>query len=194
MNMNRMAEKLVVSWKLMNLRMHPNTLRPHLMADTMEAKLSSSSTIAEASFATSVPLRPMENPTSAFFNAGASFTMVLAAGRAMMEEHVLAFSELSYVYGDEEGTAAGLTFNVSQAAPLDKAPDFYRFLDAVLAGDAAHELPRRLLDLLVRGVLLLLPRRHRPRRACRALLEPRLSRDQVLLGVAGGTGPARFHA
>ena len=38
------------------------------------AKLSSESTIAAASFATSVPVIPIATPTSAFFKAGASFT------------------------------------------------------------------------------------------------------------------------
>ena len=38
----------------------------------MELKLSSNNIIAAASLATSVPAIPIANPTSAFFNAGAS--------------------------------------------------------------------------------------------------------------------------
>lgn len=45
---------------------------PHLIAVMMLAKLSSKSTISEASFATSVPVIPIANPTSAFLRAGAS--------------------------------------------------------------------------------------------------------------------------
>ena len=39
----------------------------------IEAKLSSSKMISEAPFAMSVPVIPMENPTSALDKAGASF-------------------------------------------------------------------------------------------------------------------------
>lgn len=48
------------------------TLRPYLTAVKTEQKLSSVSTISQADLATSVPEIPMENPTSAFFKAGAS--------------------------------------------------------------------------------------------------------------------------
>lgn len=46
---------------------------PHKTAATIELKLSSCKTIEDASLATSVPAIPMENPTSAFLRAGASF-------------------------------------------------------------------------------------------------------------------------
>ena len=46
---------------------------PHLHAVTILLKLSSKRIIPAASFATSVPAIPIANPTSAFFNAGASF-------------------------------------------------------------------------------------------------------------------------
>jgi hypothetical protein len=49
-------------------------VRPSRTAATIEAKLSSASTISEASFAASVPLRPIATPTSARFSAGASLT------------------------------------------------------------------------------------------------------------------------
>jgi hypothetical protein len=39
----------------------------------MEAKLSSITIMSAAAFATSVPVIPIANPTSAFFKAGASF-------------------------------------------------------------------------------------------------------------------------
>lgn len=44
-----------------------------MTAATIELKLSSSKMISLASLATSVPAIPIEKPTSAFFNAGASF-------------------------------------------------------------------------------------------------------------------------
>ena len=48
--------------------------RPFSTALTIVAKLSSVSTIAAASFATSLPVIPMATPISACFSAGASFT------------------------------------------------------------------------------------------------------------------------
>ena len=50
------------------------TVRPSCTADTIEAKLSSRSTICEASLAASVPLWPMAMPMSACLSAGASLT------------------------------------------------------------------------------------------------------------------------
>ncbi len=50
------------------------TRRPSRTALAMVAKLSSVSTISAASLVTSVPLIPIATPTSACFNAGASFT------------------------------------------------------------------------------------------------------------------------
>ena len=47
--------------------------RPHIAACTMDAKLSSSRIMSAAALATSVPVIPIANPTSAFFKAGASF-------------------------------------------------------------------------------------------------------------------------
>ncbi len=47
---------------------------PSLIADLIVAKLSSSKTSEEASFATSVPVIPIAIPISAVFIAGASFT------------------------------------------------------------------------------------------------------------------------
>ena len=44
-----------------------------MTALTISEKLSSIKIIAAASFATYVPAIPIANPTSAFFNAGASF-------------------------------------------------------------------------------------------------------------------------
>mmetsp|Transcript_23501 Transcript_23501/g.32172 ORF Transcript_23501/g.32172 Transcript_23501/m.32172 type:complete len:210 (-) Transcript_23501:5059-5688(-) len=51
-----------------------NSRRPSLMPTTMDAKLSSSSTISAASRATSLPLSPMATPMAACFKAGESFT------------------------------------------------------------------------------------------------------------------------
>jgi len=48
------------------------TALPNLRATIVEAKLSSSNTMSEAFLATSVPVIPIEKPTSAFFKAGAS--------------------------------------------------------------------------------------------------------------------------
>ena len=47
---------------------------PSSTAFTIDAKLSSVSTISEASLATSVPVIPIATPISEFFKAGASFT------------------------------------------------------------------------------------------------------------------------
>ncbi len=47
---------------------------PSLTAETMVEKLSSVSTMSAADLATSVPPRPMAQPMSAAFRAGASFT------------------------------------------------------------------------------------------------------------------------
>jgi len=46
---------------------------PHIIAFIIELKLSSSKIISLASLATYVPAIPMAKPTSALFNAGASF-------------------------------------------------------------------------------------------------------------------------
>ena len=48
--------------------------RPSSTAATIDAKLSSASTMSAASFDTSVPVMPMATPMSAFFSAGASLT------------------------------------------------------------------------------------------------------------------------
>src|SRR3989338_320501 len=49
-------------------------LSPSSAAETMEPKLSSRSTMSEASFATSVPMPPIATPRSAAIRDGASFT------------------------------------------------------------------------------------------------------------------------
>lgn len=46
---------------------------PYLRATIIEEKLSSRRMISEAPFATSVPVIPIEKPTSALASAGASF-------------------------------------------------------------------------------------------------------------------------
>merc|ERR1711865_158985 len=48
------------------------TERPHLMALTIDLKLSSMMMISDASLATSVPAMPMARPTFAALSAGAS--------------------------------------------------------------------------------------------------------------------------
>lgn len=48
------------------------TFLPYLRATTIDEKLSSSKIISEAPLAISVPVIPMEKPTSAFLRAGAS--------------------------------------------------------------------------------------------------------------------------
>ena len=67
------AATLTVSWKMRNLRMDLNIVRPYRIAFSMDRKLSSRMVISPASFATSVP-EPIAKPTSAFFSAGESFT------------------------------------------------------------------------------------------------------------------------
>ena len=58
----------------MEWRIFSKILRPRSTAFMIVAKLSSASTIAAASFATSVPVIPIATPTSACLSAGASFT------------------------------------------------------------------------------------------------------------------------
>mmetsp|Transcript_96915 Transcript_96915/g.313231 ORF Transcript_96915/g.313231 Transcript_96915/m.313231 type:complete len:222 (-) Transcript_96915:1502-2167(-) len=65
-------EMLTVNWNCKNFWMESNTLRPHLAATTMLAKLSSSRMMFAASLAICVPAIPIAKPTSAFFRAGAS--------------------------------------------------------------------------------------------------------------------------
>lgn len=56
------ATTLTVNWNCKNFAMLSYTLRPHITAFTILLKLSSVNIISEASFATSVPAIPYENP------------------------------------------------------------------------------------------------------------------------------------
>ena len=58
----------------MNLRMLAKMPRPSSTAATIDAKLSSVSTMSEAALVTSVPVMPIATPMSAACTAGASFT------------------------------------------------------------------------------------------------------------------------
>ena len=53
--------------------MESYTLRPHITAFTIDTKLSSISTMSDASFATDVPVMPIAKPTLLFASAGPSF-------------------------------------------------------------------------------------------------------------------------
>ena len=53
--------------------MHSKMFLPHLMAVTIDEKLSSKSIIPEASLATSVPAIPIAKPISAYLRAGPSY-------------------------------------------------------------------------------------------------------------------------
>ena len=66
------ATKLTVNWNCKNFLIQSKMFRPHFMAVTIEAKLSSKRMIPEAYLATSVPAIPIAKPISAFFKAGAS--------------------------------------------------------------------------------------------------------------------------
>lgn len=66
------ATMLTVNWNCKNFLIESKIFRPHFIAVTIEAKLSSSKIIPEAYLATSVPVIPIANPISAFFKAGAS--------------------------------------------------------------------------------------------------------------------------
>ena len=72
-NTNNTAEKLTLNWNCKNFLILSKIFLPHLIACTIELKLSSKIIISAASLATSVPVLPMANPTSAFDNAEASF-------------------------------------------------------------------------------------------------------------------------
>lgn len=67
------ATILTVIWNCKNFLMHSKIFLPHLIAVTIEPKLSSNNMIPEASLATSVPAIPIANPISAYFKAGPSF-------------------------------------------------------------------------------------------------------------------------
>mmetsp|Transcript_6663 Transcript_6663/g.19752 ORF Transcript_6663/g.19752 Transcript_6663/m.19752 type:complete len:207 (-) Transcript_6663:2539-3159(-) len=66
------ATTFTVSWNWRNLRMLSKTERPHRTALMIEENLSSIMIISLAFLATSVPLMPMDNPTSAALSAGPS--------------------------------------------------------------------------------------------------------------------------
>ena len=66
-------EMLIGNWNSKNIIMLCINVLPSSTAFTTEAKLSSVSTMSDASFATSLPVC-IPNPTSERFNAGESFT------------------------------------------------------------------------------------------------------------------------
>lgn len=63
---------MTVSWNYRNILTLSYTFLPYRRATVIDEKLSSSKIISEAPFATSVPVMPIENPTSDFLRAGAS--------------------------------------------------------------------------------------------------------------------------
>jgi hypothetical protein len=65
----------VDSWNCKNLHMASFMQHPHIIALTIEQKLSSIRMISEASFATSVPAIPIEKPTLEVFSAGPSLVL-----------------------------------------------------------------------------------------------------------------------
>ncbi|RUS22692.1 hypothetical protein BC937DRAFT_87735 [Endogone sp. FLAS-F59071] len=72
-NVSSTAVTLTVSWNCKNFLTASLTHLPHMMALTMLEKLSSIRMMLDASLATSVPVIPIENPTSAILSAGPSF-------------------------------------------------------------------------------------------------------------------------
>ena len=72
-NTNNTAEKLTLNWNCKNFLILSKIFLPHFIAWTIELKLSSKIIISAASLATSVPVLPIANPTSAFDKAEASF-------------------------------------------------------------------------------------------------------------------------
>ena len=68
------SSKLDLNRKKENFLMLSYMVRPPSTALTIVAKLSSASTMSDASFVTSVPVIPMAMPISACFSAGASLT------------------------------------------------------------------------------------------------------------------------
>lgn len=70
----RPSPRFVGNVQTINFVRLSNTPRPSSTAASMDAKLSSVSTISDASLATSVPVIPIAVPISARFKAGASFT------------------------------------------------------------------------------------------------------------------------
>ena len=72
-NAINIADTFTVNWYVINFLMLLNIVLPYNVDLVIDEKLSSNTTMSPASLATSVPL-PIANPTSACFNAGASFT------------------------------------------------------------------------------------------------------------------------
>ena len=68
------SPRLVLSKKKITLRRRLKIALPSSTAATIEAKLSSASTMSQASLATSVPVMPIAMPILAVFRAGASLT------------------------------------------------------------------------------------------------------------------------
>lgn len=69
----KIATTFTVNWNWRNFLIQSNIFLPYLTAVIILPKLSSNRMIPAAYFATYVPARPMANPISAFFRAGASF-------------------------------------------------------------------------------------------------------------------------
>ena len=69
----KIATTLTVNWNWRNFLIQSNIFLPYLTAVIILPKLSSNRMIPAAYFATYVPARPIANPISAFFRAGASF-------------------------------------------------------------------------------------------------------------------------
>ena len=70
--LNNTAQILTLNWNIINFLILLNIVLPYKIATDIESILLSIITISLVSFAISVAL-PIENPTSDFFNAGASF-------------------------------------------------------------------------------------------------------------------------
>jgi hypothetical protein len=69
-----MATIVAVSWNYMHFLMFSCIFLPHMHAFKVEPKLSLNKIMSAAAFATSDPLIPNANPTSAFLREGTSFT------------------------------------------------------------------------------------------------------------------------
>ena len=101
----------------MNLRIESYILRPQSTALTIELKLSSRRIIAEAYLATSVPVIPIANPTSALLRAGAS----LVPSPVAATTYPLSFKPATKAYlssGLDRAKTSNLSFILSNSFPF----------------------------------------------------------------------------
>ena len=139
---NATAVILTVIWNCRNLATASFTDLPHAIAVTIDLKLSSSRIIALASLAISVPLRPIEKPTSAAFSAGPSF--VPSPVTATVSPRVLrCWTRMRLSSGEERARTCrrGITLVISSAGSLRNwGPSMTRPVGVLIPHDVAMDV------------------------------------------------------